>query len=146
MGLHNYTPQRHEMSLGGGNTIALRGLALEDISRLINVHLPDIEALFDLFASGMAVKDDEMRTLVMSIVKDAPGFAANMIALSADEPDHADKAEKLPAPLQIQIIMKIGDLTFTEVGGVKKGMEMLAGLLNIERIKKNLPGTKTKAG
>jgi len=145
MGLHNYTPQRHEVPLGGENSISVRGLALEDISRLIRHHLPDIESLFELFSSGLAVKDQEMETLVVAIVKDAPGFAANLIALACDEPTEAKKAELIPFPLQVQAIQKIGDLTFAEVGGIKNGLESIAALLNLDRIKKSLPGTK-KAG
>lgn len=145
MGLKNYTPVRHELSIGGGETISVRGLALNDISRLISHHLPDIEALFDLFASGAPVNDQQMQTLIMGVISDAPGFAANLIALAADEPDAAPNAELIPFPVQVDLLMKIADLTFREVGGVKKGMESIAALLNLDRIKKALPKMK-KAG
>lgn len=147
MGLQNYIPERHQISIGGENTMSIRGLALSDISTLINAHLPDIEALFDLFFSGNHVHTDDMRPLVMGIVKDAPGFAANLIAVAADEREAAQQAEMLPFPIQVNAILKIGDLTFKEVGGVKKGMEGLAALLNLDQIKKTLPKmTGKKAG
>lgn len=146
MGLKNYTPERHEIPLKN-NPFLVRGLSLEDISVLINRHLPDIEALFDLFTSGhdlSKLDDNAFKNLAASIVGQAPGFAANLIALAADEPDSAKQAAMLPAPVQINAVIKIGDLTFSEVGGIKKGMESIAALLSQANLK-SLKGP-TKAG
>lgn len=144
MGLNNYTPERHEFVLKGGS-FHVRGLSLEDVSRLVNHHLPDLEALFDLFSSGQLDSDSNLRPLVMSLVREAPGLAANLIALASDEPDSAKQAATLPAPVQIDAILKIGDMTFSEVGGIKKGMEGIAALLKRVDVKTNLKRVSAKA-
>lgn len=131
MGLQNYTPERHEFVLKGG-AFSVRGLSLEDVSRLINHHLPDLEALFDLFAGNKItnVSEEQFRTIVVGVVQQAPGFAANVIALASDEPDSAKQAAKLPFPVQVDALMKIGDMTFADVGGLGKGLESIAALLS----------------
>lgn len=130
MGLQNYTPERHEFVLKGGS-FHVRGLSLEDVSRLINHHLPDLEALFDLFASNKITSstDEQFRDVVVGIVQQAPGFAANVIALASDEPDSAKNAAMLPFPVQVDALIKIGDMTFADVGGLGKGLESIAALL-----------------
>lgn len=146
MGLNNYIPQRHAFDLQGGS-FSVRGLSLEDVSRLIATHLPDLEALYDLFASNKinSTSDEQFENLIKTLVIEAPGFAANVIALAADEPDTAKQAAMLPFPVQIEALMKIGDMTFTDVGGLGKGMESIAALLKKANLTK-LPKPMTKAG
>lgn len=146
MGLNNYTPKRHAFDLEGGS-FTVRGLSLEDVSRLIATHLPDLEALYDLFVSGKinSSTDEQFENLIKTLVVEAPGFAANVIALASDEPDSAKQAALLPFPVQIEAITKIGDMTFTDVGGLGKGMETIAALLRKANLTK-LPKPMTKAG
>lgn len=146
MGLNNYTPQRHAFDLQGGS-FSVRGLSLEDVSRLIATHLPDLEALYDLFISGKvsSTTDAQFENLIKTLVIEAPGFAANVIALASDEPDAAPQAAMLPFPVQIDVLTKIGDMTFTDVGGLGKGMESIAALLKKAKLTK-LPKPMTKAG
>lgn len=130
MGLKNYKPVRHEISLGD-DSFFVRGLSLEDISALVNHHLPDIEALFTLFERGSSLDSDAaFQEIVMAAINQAPGFVANVIALASDEPDAAQEAQQLPGPVQVQALLKIGDLTFKDVGGIKKGMGDIAALLS----------------
>lgn len=147
MGLKNYKPERHEFVLKGGS-FHVRGLALEDVSRLVNHHLPDLEALFDLFTQTRVseLEDRQFERLVMSIVQQAPGFAANVIALACDEPDSANEAASLPFPVQVQVLTKIGDLTFYDVGGLGKGMESIAALLKKTNLEASLKRVSAKAG
>lgn len=136
MGLKNYKPRRHEFALGDGETHSVRGLSFEDISMLVQHHLPDLEELFDLFANISEQSDDQFETVVVNLLQRAPGLAANIIAVAGDEPDAPQQAAMLPAPLQMEMLLKIGDFTFQEVGGVKKGMESIAALLNKMNAKK----------
>lgn len=128
MGLGSYKAPSHEVVLTGGS-FTVKGLSLNDVSLLIHHHLPDIEALFDLFTNAKDVTDTDFRPLAVSLVSQAPGFAANVIALAAGEPDNAKAAETIPFPVQVDVLMKIGDLTFSEVGGVKKALESIVPLL-----------------
>lgn len=146
MGLQNYKPRRHEFPLGEADTLSVRGLSLEDISALVQHHLPDIEALFDLFANLSEQTDQQFETVVVSLLQAAPGLAANIIALAADEPDHPKEAAMLPAPLQVEVLLKIGNFTFEEVGGVKKGMESIAALLKKTNAKSLATKVSKRAG
>lgn len=128
MALSNYTPESREIVLKGGS-FTIRGLGLEDVSVLVREHLPDIEALFTLLQNANAVQHADMLPIAHALVSQAPGFAANVIALACGEPDAVEHAKKIPAPVQIDLIMQIGDMTFSEVGGVKKSLELIVALL-----------------
>ena len=137
MGLTNYKPVRHEIVLQDNEPLSIRGLSLEDISALVQHHLPDIEALFELFERTGSLNDDEgFRNIVLAAVNEAPGFVANLIAMAADEPDAAQNAQQLPGPVQVQALLMIGDLTFKDVGGIKKGMGDIAALLSRLKVEK----------
>jgi hypothetical protein len=132
MGLSNYKPESRLIELKGGS-FNVEGLSIEDVSVLVREHLPDLDALFEIFQNANIKTSDELLPVVKSIVSQAPGFAANLIAIASREPDSAAQASRIPAPKQIEIIMTIGDMTFTEVGGIKKSWELIAGLLKANR-------------
>lgn len=128
MSLASYQPPSRKVPLGD-TTLRLEGLSLEHFAILVREHLPDLDALAELFAGGSVQSTQDFQKVALAIVTQAPGFAANVIALSAGEPDQAENAMRIPAPTQIDMLVTIGDLTFTEVGGVKKAVETVAALL-----------------
>jgi hypothetical protein len=107
----------------------VEGLSLEDVSVLVREHLPDLEGLFDIFQKANVSASTDLVPVVQSLVSQAPGFAANLIAIASREPDAAANAAKIPFPKQVEIILAIGDLTFKETGGIKKSWELVAALL-----------------
>ena len=117
-------------------------MSLNDVSVLVREHFPDLDALAVLFDGFDNLTVDQFEPLGMSLVSQAPGFVANTIAIAAGEGTAAD-AEKLPGPVQVKALLEIGDLTFVDVGGPKKALEMIAGLLTKNQVKKAL--TKVKA-
>lgn len=143
MKLASYTPPSAEVPIGSGNSITVNGLSLESIEILVRTHLPDIEELFDLFVDGGNFGQDDIKRLSITLATRAPGFTANVIALGAGEADATENAAKLPFPVQLQALSEIGRLTFAEVGGVKKFMETVAGLLTGMNLK--MPQQVTKA-
>lgn len=145
MGLKNYKPRRHEFDIGGGESHSVRGLTFDDISLLVQHHLPDLEELFDLFAELDGQTDQQFETVVVNLLQRAPGLAANIIAVAGDEPDAPQQAAMLPAPLQMEMLLKIGTFTFEEVGGVKKGMGSIAALLKKMNAKSLATKMSTKA-
>lgn len=128
MPLAGYQPEQREIVLSGNQSFHVRGLSLNDLSILIRTHFDDLDALFDLFDNVEKMEAKDWQPLAASIVGNAPGFAANVIALAAGEGTASD-AERLPFPTQVKALLEIGELTFTEVGGVGKAVELLAGLL-----------------
>lgn len=145
MALAGYQPE-HRSVAAGATTFNVRGLSLNDAAVLIREHFPDIDALFDLFNGVENMETEQLQQLAVVLTTNAPGFVANVIALAAGEGSASD-AEKLPASVQLQALFDIGELTFTEVGGVKKSMEVIAALLTKMNLKKQLMKAATaKAG
>lgn len=145
MSLADYKPATESVVLGEAS-FEVRGLSLVDLSILIRSHLPDLDALFSLFDQARVQPTEDITAVALSIVSQAPGFAANLIALAADMPEAAPQAMQIPAPKQIEIIIAIINLTFAEVGGIKKGMGLIAGLLpEMTEAKKVLTATGKKA-
>lgn len=129
MTLANYKAPSREMVLGD-TSIHLVGLSLEHITILVREHLSDLEAIVEIISGGESLDQiQDFKNVAFSLVTQAPGLAANIIAIAANEPDQAEAVMRIPAPTQIEILLAIGDLTFMEVGGIKKAMGSVAGLL-----------------
>jgi hypothetical protein len=134
MGLADYQPETRVIQLKGGS-FAVKGLSLVEITTLIRYHLPDVEAIVDLglnVVDGKAdLTEDDLSRLAITFAEQAPGFVANLIALASGETDERSlqNAARLPFPVQVKTLINIAELTFDEVGGVKKAMESVAGLL-----------------
>lgn len=133
MPLAGYQPQTREIQLGGDNSFVVQGLSLNKIAVLIREHFPDLDTLVVLFQGFETMSADQFQPLALSLVSQAPGFVANVIALAAGEGDASD-AEKLPGPVQVKALVTIGELTFSEVGGVGKSLETIAGLLKTTKV------------
>lgn len=143
MPLAGYQPETREIELSKGNSFHVKGLSLNDLTVLIRVHFDDLDALFDLFDNAERLEVKDLQPLAISVVSNAPGFAANVISLAAGEGSASD-AERLPFPVQVKALLEIGELTFTEVGGVGKAMELLAGLLKKTNLTSSLKKVTTK--
>lgn len=143
MPLAGYQPEHRTVALSNGNSFDVRGLSLNDVAVLIRTHFPDLDALFDLFEGVENMEAEQMKGLALTLLTNAPGFVANVIALAAGEGDASD-AERLPAPVQLQALFDIGELTFSEVGGVKKSLETITALLTQTDLKKKLSKVKRK--
>jgi hypothetical protein len=141
MPLAGYQPETRTVQIGPQNTMVVRGISLTDLATLIREHMPDMDAVFDLFKSVDTMKVEDLQPLILTVVTQAPGLAANVIALAAGEGDASDAA-KLPMPVQVAALLDIGSLTFTEVGGVGKFMEMVAALLKTTTMSKVLTSAK----
>jgi hypothetical protein len=143
MALIEYTPERRDIKAREGQVLGqVQGLSLEHVAVLVREHLPDLEALFELFQTGdvESLEAQDWLKLAMPIITQAPGLAANMIALAADEPGSAQKVQTWPLGVQLMALVDIFDLTVAEVGSVKKAMEMVAALLAM----KNNKAAKTR--
>ena len=143
MPLAGYQPARREISFGA-ESFHVKGLALTEISVLVREHFPDLDAVFDLFQSGLQGMDaQQFQSMALMVVSQAPGLAANIIALAAGE-GTAEDAAQLPAPVQIKALVEIGDLTFKDVGGPKKAMELITALLRKTEVTKAITKARAK--
>lgn len=126
--LADYTPPSREFSTQGGS-FTVEGLSLQAITVLVRTHLADMEALFDVFSQKERLENADVMELCMAAVESAPGFVANVIALAAGEPNAAPVVMRMSAPFQAEILEAVGELTFNEVGGVKKFLPVVERLL-----------------
>lgn len=135
MPLAGYQPEVREVPIANGNVMHLRAMNVADFAVLLREHFPDIDGVFDLFQGGLdKMNADQFKPLALMLISQAPGLVANIIAVAAGEGDASD-AEKLPAPIQVKALLAIGELTFMEVGGVKKFVGEIAALLTNEQVK-----------
>lgn len=135
MSLRKYKPQTKSLPLGT-ETIIIRGLSTSTIATLIQSNLEEFGSVFGAVeqvisstqldtADDLAIKS--MESTIIGLAKSAPNFLSAAIALSVvDEDESGDLGElieiaaTIPMPKQVTIMLEILNLTFTEVGGIKK--------------------------
>ena len=110
----------------GENEIELYGLSLNDITQLVMINRDAIETLFQQMSGRNTVNiaDAEVRALVMDIISEAPALVAHTIALSARALDDFDLITQIPMGVQLECLMKIGELTFTREFSPKKALAL----------------------
>ena len=132
MGLKDIQIPTEEVTIRG-QAITLRGLGFSDVAYLIHIHSETLNTFVAKAQTELEAEGGESAADVGSLLSDAlataPELAADVIALAADEPDAADTVRKLAAPTQLDMLMKIGRLTFEEAGGVKKFAENVIVLM-----------------
>jgi len=135
MALSDYKPESRQVSVKGKPLFVVEGLSLDTLAVLVKTHMPDFDAIFEIVMAGEKANEpfaDHLQRVSQSIVMQAPGLAANIIAIASTEElteDLVRSARSLPFPVQVDALMNIGELTFEEVGGIKKAMESLMALL-----------------
>jgi hypothetical protein len=144
MALRAYTPEKRVIEVKGQVLGEVQGLSLEHIATLVMAHAPDLEAVVDLFrkeGSLESLTTEDWLKLAMPVVTQAPGLAANIIACAAGEPEGAATIQSWPFSAQVAALMLVFELTFTEIGEVKKALGAIAALLGKT---KAVTGTATK--
>jgi hypothetical protein len=134
MQLADYAPQREQVSFRSGS-LTVRGLALDDVAILMRENLSDLDSLLKMYAQDVDERAAVAATAqyAVALIRETPALVARMIALACDEPSSEHNARKLPIPVQVDLIKKIVELTFSEAGGAKKFFESLTGLLTVIR-------------
>lgn len=115
-------------SFGPGGELVVRGLGLDSILILLRTHGAPLQ---DLYARAVDGKLDisNAESLVGSMLDESPTLVGLVIASALGEPEELEKAMRLPAPLQIEIIEAVMRLTFEMVGGLGKFQETVGRML-----------------
>lgn len=124
-----------------GQSLVIRGLALNDISHLIREYLAEINTLFGLYEKEETRETAAAQSVqfAVTIIKETPNLVAQLIVLATDSPqDTLEIAERLPIPVQTELIRQVIELTFEEAGGAKKFIDSLVELVTSLR-----PATST---
>lgn len=110
----------------GDSEIELYGLSLNDITQLVMLNRDAIEAMFQQMSgrNTLNVADAEVRALVMDVIGEAPALVSHAIGLSARALEQFDEIVQWPVGIQIECLMKIGELTFTTEFSPKKALAL----------------------
>lgn len=131
MSLSDYRAPKAVVPFKGGQ-FEVRGITFDDLAILMRNHLDDVDALVKIFNRPGITAENAVPAILQNcvgIVREAPGLAAQLIAMASDEPDNVDGARKLGMATQVDAVRKIADLTFEEAGGPKKFLESLFQLM-----------------
>lgn len=130
MALADYDLPKRAVPLPGGNSFAVRGFSLEDITLLIDEQGEAVQKFFDEYSKdGQFRSDASPIAAIMDVLKQAPDLAASIIARAADEPGTEPKIKKLPIGVQLDAIQKVADLTFEASGGPGNFVETVVSLM-----------------
>ena len=126
-----YQAETDTVALKGGAVLRVRGLNLHDVSLLVRAHLDTVQTIFDVISAAQAgpAMGDASARFILTLAQDAPTLAGQIVAIASDEPDQGEAAAKLPFPIVVDALTKIGRLTFEEAGGVQGFVTAFAGLV-----------------
>ncbi len=139
MGLKHLKLASEEIEFAGGK-FAVRGLNFEDITIIVRQNAAPLAVLFEKIQSGDTnVSLEDAASIASSMAASAPEAVATIIALASEpapsiawvvDPEDLEAARKLPFPVQIEALEKIGRLTFATEGGPKKVLETIIRVAN----------------
>lgn len=129
MSLRNYKAATRTIRIDDENSVSVRALGFDDLQRLVIAHPDLIEAAVKLFQDKVETPED-MRSFGAVIVGSLPELVGHVIATAADEDDLAQVAMRLPAPVALDVILAVHDLTFSEPTAMTRFFGQLSGILS----------------
>lgn len=133
MSLRDFVVETRAIALRGDQKLQVRGIAFDDLLRLLSDRRGLIDQAFKLVGDAKfdpeSADEQQLRKLIGGLVAALPDLAAELIALAADEPDMAPTARRLPAPVQLDALIAIYEMTFTEPAGLGKFFDRLADIV-----------------
>ena len=119
----------------GDSSVTVSGLSLNSFAQVISTHFEDIQAIFDLFTSitkgKTDISEEDIATIIGKALTEAPGLVANLICAAANESGEVahNAVLTIPFPKQLEIMTAVVELTFKEVGGIKKSLDQVKVLM-----------------
>lgn len=146
MSLKSYKPVFSQIPISETETFGVRGLNSQDIAILVETHSDTLDELFKLLGDSFGVKgasqdlvekfDTKLAQAALHVAQKTPQFLAAVVALAAEENQQdGDFAQlikitrTLPMPVQVNAVIEIAQLTFHEVGGIKKFISQVSQFL-----------------
>jgi hypothetical protein len=126
MGLRDYELPTLKVTIDANTSFDVRGISFEDITRLVNKHGPVCVLIYTKFTEAKTkhgLRPETVGQLLTLAMQQFPEAVAELIALSADEPDMTAKVQRLPIGVQLDAIEKVIGLTFSGEADVKKLVE-----------------------
>lgn len=126
MGLKNLVIPRKTIAIPGGD-MTIRGLATDDITALLLFAPDDVEQVINE-VQGAGNDAAAQHAAISKLLAKFPALVAFAIALAADEPDEVDNARRLPISAQLDAVVAILDMTFSEPDALGKFIANLRAL------------------
>ena len=118
-----------------GCSFVVKGLSPSTVSTLVRANLPELELVFQKLndASQGDFGAMSFESMIVTVADIAPSILTNVIALAVveDAPLETlvEAAQQMSIGAQIVAASAIADLSFVEVGGVKKFIGLVGGML-----------------
>lgn len=134
--ISNLTLPKREIEVPGGDqTISVRGLGANDLTVLVEAHMPKIVAIYTSIQQEVlsGLSEDTMQAVIQTILKLGPEVAAHAILLANDDPNPEagmGTVVRLPAPVLVNALIALFELTLHSEAEVKKLLETLVNALN----------------
>lgn len=136
MALRNYTIPTKTIPLPGGESFTVTGISFNSLADLFTRAKDEMLEAMELY-DGMANSGEiTNEALGLALIQQLPHLAAKVIATAANEPDAETQAAALPLPTQVEALVSIAELTFTEPDALKKF---------VGHVQKMIAATKTLA-
>lgn len=124
MPISDYKPQIASIEFPGGS-FEVRGISLDDMAAVIDVHSTAVDLIREKMLQHQIVSPDQITPelaadVVVSVIRECPSLAAQVISLAADEREAYGIVMKMPITLQMQALRAIGELTFRDLATAKK--------------------------
>ncbi len=122
--LEDFTIPRKAVPLPGGKAqIEVRGLCADDITFLVQLHIPEITKALKLYqeSRGDILVKGNITQFVMTLARDFPGLVAEVISAASDSLSDKGRsvAARLPVATQIAVLNEVTRLTMEDAGGLK---------------------------
>lgn len=114
-----------QVPIPGGKFHAVRGLNLMDIMGLVERHKAPITAAFAEMSGETDKALNAAGALGAGLLAALPEVAADVIAVASDEPESVGVVTKIPASIQLALLEKVAELTFSAEGGAGKVLEIV---------------------
>lgn len=117
-----YQPPTKQITIrGSAEPLKVHGLSFEDVTALVNDHLPEIVDAFESYKGTMTdvYTQRSMDSFMGSLLKGFPMLTAHLIAHAADAPDDYEVIAKYPIGVQTVALAAIAELTLEDAGGLK---------------------------
>lgn len=134
MGLQDFEVRREDIPLPNSGSFAVRGLGLNDVTRLMALYGPTLTILFNKFVGDIRLKQltpEAMGFVINEVLKESPEIAFKIIAIAADE-DGTPGESKIPQIgiiAQMEALTRIVELTLISEAEVKKLVEIVTKAL-----------------
>lgn len=116
----------------GSNEVAVRGLSFGDVTAILMEHGEEVvKMISEAQAAGTDQDQDQMVSAGMNyLLGEADVLLAKLIARAAGEPDSWPNVRNISAPKQLELLIAVFELTFTEPESLGNFIRGLTNLMS----------------